>query len=222
MLAGVLLLAAGLYYNPLTAANKLSPISVTTNEVITLNYSAVALNTIMYTNDGDSQIDPHPVKVLQLWEPTIRQTSAMVTVMENSRGEPAGVGVKFSSRSERTNVLDGEALMDSVWHIFMPERGTLFIEQTENYWGFLRGIAIPARLSSGDNWRGTWRGNISHGPGALGTANVTGGAGVLGGVDTVAVEALSAQAYSVEKGPVAVQGELSIEVPRRLTGTIAE
>ena len=63
---GVMLLAAGLYYNPFNVKNKLSPISVTDNDVITLGYSAVAEEVIVYTNDGESQVDPHPAKVLQL------------------------------------------------------------------------------------------------------------------------------------------------------------
>lgn len=215
---GVLLLAAGLYYNPFSTKNRLSPISVTDNDVITLSYSVVATDGLVYTNDGESQIDPHPAKVLQLWEPTIRQSSAMVTTLVDSRGQLAGLGIKFSSRSEQTSILDGEALVDSVWHIYLPGRGSLFVAQTENYWDYIRKIVLPARWSSGDNWRGNWRANVTSGPNALGTARAFGGSGELAGIDTEAVEALSARAYSVEQGPVAMQGELSIEIPRDGTG----
>lgn len=214
MAMGVLLLAIGLYYNPFHAHNKLSPISVTDNDVITLNYTAVASEALVYTNDGESQIDPHPAKVLQLWEPTIRQTSALVTTLTDSRGQLAGLGIKFASRSERTRILDGEALVDSVWHIYLPGRGSMFVAQTENFWDYIREIVVPARWSSGDNWRGTWRGNTTSGPGALGTGYAAGGSGEFRNIDTEAVEALTAKAYSVEHGPVAMQGELSIEIPR--------
>ena len=214
MVIGFSLLAAGLYYNPFNAQNKLSPISVTDNDVITLGYSAVAAEGLIYTNDGESQIDPYPAKVLQLWEPTVRQSSAMATTLVDSRGDLAGIGIKFSSLSERTRILDGEALVDSVWHIYLPARGSLFIAQNENYWDYIREIVVPARWSSGDNWRGTWRGNVTSGPNALGTAKAYGGSGELAGIDTEAVEALTARAYSVEKGPVAMQGELAIEIPR--------
>lgn len=214
MLIGFAALAAFLFYNPLTTANNLSPLSVTDNDVIRLNYSAVAENALVYTNDGESQITPHPAKVLQLWELPIRQSSALITTLADSRGQAAGLGIKFSSRSERTSILDGEALVDSVWHVYLPARGSLFVEQTENYWGFLREIVLPAYWSSGDNWRGIWHGNITAGPGALGTARVAGGSGVFSGIDTEGVEALSAKAYSVEQGPVAIDGQLSIEIPR--------
>lgn len=214
ILAGFGLLFTGLYYNPLNSYDDLSPLSVTDNELISLNYSAVAKDSLVYTNDGESQVEPHPAKVLQLWEAPIRRTTAMATVLRDSRGQLAGIGIKFSSDSERSNVLDGKALKDSVWHIYLPERGSLFVEQTENYWAYIREIVLPARWSSSDSWRGTWRDNITAGPGALGTARVIGGSGELNGINSEAVEALTAKAYSVAQGPVAIRGELSIEIPK--------
>lgn len=202
-----------LYVNPMASKNSLSPLTVTDNEVLSLSYSAVAQDSLIYTNNGESQIDPYPAKVLQLWERPIKRTNAMVTVLADGRGQAAALGVKFSSDSERTNVLSSEALVDSVWHIIMPGRGSFFIEQTENYWGYLHEIVVPARWSSGDNWRGTWYGNITSGPGALGIAKVIGGSGEMDGLIADAVESLSAKAYSVEQGPVAMTGSLTIELP---------
>ena len=216
--AGVAAFLALLYYNPLTTQQGLSPITVTDNDVIKLGYSAVAEDMLIYTNNGDSRIDPHPdphpAKVLQLWEKPIRKTRAMATVLTDSRGQTAGIGIKFSSDSESTNILNGQLIVDSVWHIYMPERGSLFVAQTENFWTYVREIIIPAYWSSADSWRGIWRGNITAGPGALGTASVVGGSGEFAGLNSEAVEALSAKAYSVEIGPVAMDGELSIEIPR--------
>jgi len=112
-------------------------------------------------------------------------------------------------------VLNGQALVDSVWHIYIPERGSFFVEQTENYWAYLREIVVPARWSSADNWRGTWFGNITSGPGALGIAKVSGGSGDFDGLNADAVESLSAKAYSVTQGPVAMTGQLTVELPER-------
>jgi hypothetical protein len=214
MIAGVAAFLALLYYNPLTAQNKLSPLSVTDNELISLNYSAVAMDSLVYTNDGESQVTPHPAKVLQLYERPIRRTDAMATVLRDSRNQIVGLGLKFSSDSESTKVLNGEAIVDSVWHIYLPGRGSLFVEQRENYWGYLRDIVLPAYWSSGDNWRGIWNGNITSGPGALDTSRVFGGSGEFGGMETDGVESLTAKAYSVEHGPVAISGEIAIEIPR--------
>lgn len=204
---------AFLYFNPFTAPASLSPLSVSSGQQFSLAYSAVAEDAIIYTNDGESRVRPHPTKVLQLWEAPIRQTDAMVTLLRDGRGETVGFGVKFSSRSERTRVLNGEVLVDSVWHVYLPGQGTLLIEQSENYFGFLREIVVPAQWSSSDSWKGNWHGTITDGPGALGTARVHGGSGAFEDLQTEAIESLSAKAYSNESGPVAIDGTILIEVP---------
>lgn len=214
MSVGVAAFLALLYFNPLMSKNTLSPLSVTDNDIIKLIYSAVAEDSLVYSNDGESQVAPYPAKVLQLWEPTIRRTSAMATVLENSRGQDVGIGIKFSSDSESTRLLNGEIISDSVWHIYLPGRGSLFMQQTENYWNYLHDIVIPARWSSANSWRGAWYSNITAGPGALGTARVVGGSGEFSGLESEGVEALAAKAYSIERGPVAIGGELSVEIPR--------
>jgi len=213
MAAGAVVFLALLYYNPMTSQNKLSPLSVSDNEVITLNYSAVATDALVFTNYGQSTVAPYPSKVLQLWEPTVRLTDTMVTVLRDSRNQPAAIGIKFSSRSESTRILNGKAIIDSAWHIYYPGRGSLFVEQQENYWSYLREIVIPAYRSSGDNWRGNWSGTITSGPGALGTARVFGGSGEFADLETDGVESLLAKAYSVKHGPVAVDGKLAVELP---------
>jgi hypothetical protein len=214
MAAGAVVLLGVLYFNPLTAQQRLSPITVTDNNVVKLGYSAAVQDMLIYTNDGESRVDPYPAKVLQLWEAPIRKTRALATVLTDSSGQAVGIGIKFSSDSESTNILNGQAIVDSVWHIYMPERGSLFVAQSENLWSYLREVVIPAYWSSADSWRGIWLGNVTAGPGALGTASVTGGSGEFAGLKSEGVEALSAKAYSVELGPVAVDGELSIEIPR--------
>jgi hypothetical protein len=217
LIVGVIAVFLLLYFNPLVSGTTLSPLTVTDNEVITLNYPAVAAESIAFTNDGESEVEPHPAKVLQLWEAPIRDTTAMVSVLKDSRNQAVGIGVKFSSRAESTNILNAQANLDSVWQIYLPARGSLFIDETENYWDFLRDIVVPAYWSSGDNWRGIWHGITTSGPGALGTARVVGGSGDFAGIDSDAVESLSAQAYSVEHGPVAMTGQLDIELQPEAT-----
>ena len=226
LFAGLLLGAVAaiglLYYNPLAIQNQLSPVTVSDGKSIVLGYSAVAADSILYTNDGESRVYPHPEKAQQLWEAPIRKTEIMVTVMTDSRNNPAGIGIKFMSDSESTRLINGEALVDTAWHIHMPGRGSLFIDQTENRWNFLRQIVMPAYLSSGDSWRGTWIGNITSGPGSLGTALVSGGSGEFSGLQSEAVESLTARAYSLEEGAVAIDGSLTIEVPRSTEAQAAD
>ena len=222
VICGIAVFAAMLYFNPLTAREKLSPLSVSSNEIISLTYSMAADDAIVYTNNGETRIHPHPAKVLQLWEAPVRRSTAAATLLQDSRGNVAGLGIKFSSESERTRLLSGEALVDSAWHIYLPGRGTLFIEQSENYWNYLREIVIPAYWSSADNWKGNWYGTLTVGPGALGTARVFGGSGEFADLATDGIESLSAKAYSVDRGPVAVEGQLTIELPKGADATAAE
>ena len=201
-----------LFYNPLTSQMALSPLSVSDRQQITLRYSAVAEDSIVLTNNGESRVQPNPVKVLQLWEAPISKTDTLVTVLRDGRNETVGIGVKYSSRSERTRLLNGKALIDSTWYIYMPGQGSMLIEQSENHWAFLREIIIPAHWNSGNKWRGNWHGTITDGPGALGTGRVYGGSGRFSGLDSEAIETHTAKAYSTDVGPVAMEGQLTIDL----------
>lgn len=214
VVAGAALFLLTLIYNPFIADRKISPLAVSSDEIVALNFSAVPANAIVFTNDGNSIQKPHPAKVQQLWEAPIRQTQAMATVMRDARSQTAGIGIKFSSLSEQTQLLRGDALVDSVWYVYLPERGSLFIQQSENYWSFLREVGWPAYRSGAKNWKGKWIGDLTAGPGVLGTARVTGGTGPFRGLEMEGVESLSAEAYSADSGPISAEGRILIEVPR--------
>ena len=210
VIVGFILLLAGLYYNPFAGNADVSPLVVSGQPLLDLSYSTVPAEAIAFTNNGESGVEPRPEKIAELWEPTIRKTSVLVVNLTNSRGVTQGIGVKFVSGSERTNLLSGDALIDSAWHLYLPERGSLFVEQTENVWSYVRNIVIPARWNAADSWRGTWYGVMTAGPNALGTARVSGGSGSFAGMTTEATESVNARAYSALEGPVSVTGNLSI------------
>ena len=117
------------------------------------------------------------------------------------------------SASESTRLFEGKALVNSIWYVYLPGRGSFFVEQTENYWGYLREIVFPAYRNSANTWKGTWLGNVTAGPGALGTARVVGGSGEFDGLEMLGVESLSVRAWRVDGGPVAAEGQLIIELP---------
>ena len=213
MLIGIALFLLGLYYNPFVGNPSVSPLAISDLDLVDLSYSLVPSDSIAFTNDGESHVKTHPARVLQLWEPAVNKTRGFATILADSRGEPAGLGVKFSSDSEETALIDGKVVVNSVWHIYLPKHGTFFLNQTENFWRYLRDIVIPARLSAGDNWRGTWHGITSSGPGALGTARVTGNTGVLSDTEAEAIESITARAYSAKTGPVGMTGNVTIALP---------
>ena len=213
IVTGAALFAVGLTYNPLFGNEELSPLAVTDSQTVILGYPVVTTETIVFTNDGESRVRPHPEKVLQLWEAPIRQTSVMAVTLWDSRNQTAGLGYKFASTSESTRLIEGQAIVDSVWYVYLPGRGSLFIEQTENYWDFLRDIVLPAYRSSADTWRGHWRGNMTAGPGALGTARISGGSGDFSGHSMLGVESMSINAWRVDRGVISGEGQLAIELP---------
>ncbi len=215
MVIGVSLFVLLLYYNPFVGKPSVSPLAISELDLVDLSYSLVASDSIVFTNDGESHVKTHPARVLQLWEPAVKRTRGFVTILSNSRGEPAGFGVKFSSNSEKTELIRSKVLVDSVWHIYLPERGTFFVDQIENFWPYLHDIVVSARLNSGDNWRGSWHRIMTVGPGALGTARVTGSSGELTDTEAEAVESISARAYSAITGPVSMIGNLTIALPHQ-------
>ena len=213
---GVIICIAGIVYNPFSSSAKLSPLSVTDAKTITLTYDAFPESSMVFTNNGESRIAPVPDKVLELWEAPIRDTEAMATLLYGARGQTAGIGIKFSSLSESTRLLDGKANMDSVWYVYLPGQGGLFIEQTENYFAFLKSVVVPGYRSSANSWKGNWLGDTTIGPKPLGTAAVFGGSGQYAGTEMLGLESLTVSAWSAESGPIAAQGRLTIEMPEAL------
>ncbi|MEL7185624.1 MAG: hypothetical protein AAFN50_04200 [Pseudomonadota bacterium] len=200
-------------YNPLLETQQVSPLTVTDARTAVFSYSAVPSDNLVLTNDGLQRRDPWPEDVLQLWERPIRQSEVMATVLHDARNQPAGLGIKFSSSSERTRVLNGELLVDSAWYIYVPGRGSLFVEQYENYWDYTRDIVIPAYRSSANAWKGNWLGNLTAGPGSLRTARVTGGSGEFAGHEMIGSESLIMKVWSVDDGAALAEGRLIIELP---------
>ncbi len=219
MSIGAALFFAGMYYNPFTDRLLVSPLVVSDDDHLDFTYTAVPGEAILYTDNGESIIDTHPDRVAELWEPAIADTSIAVMLLNDSRGQVLGLGIKFSSDSEQTALINSELLVNSVWHIYVPGQGTLLVDQIENHWPYLREIVVPARWSSGDNWKGTFFRIMTHGPGALGTARVTGGNGNFAGVSGEAVESLTARAYSAIDGPVSMNGSLTITLPQATSET---
>ena len=211
---GAAVFMVGLYYNPFQGQPAVSPLAVTDQRIIELSFSGVPADALLYTDHGESWVEPHPDRVAELWEPAVADTRLTVTMLEDVRGKVAGLGIKFLTASEATNVINGDVLADSIWHVYLPGQGTFMIDQTENYWTYIRDVVVPARWSSGDSWRGSFHGILTSGPGSLGTARVSGGSGLFANLSSEAVESVTAKAYSAVTGPVSMTRSLAIALPQ--------
>lgn len=214
LLTGALLFFAGMYFNPFTGQASVSPLAVTTDRVVDLSFSAVPGEAILYTDHGEAITRPYPERVAELREPAVYKTNIFVTMLEDGRGSPVGLGIKMQSHSEDTALIRGQALANSIWHVYLPGQGTLMIDQSENYWAYIRDVMIPARMSSDDNWRGIFHRVMTSGPGSHGTARVIGGSGDFADITTESVESLTVKDYSSATGPVSMEGRLTIAIPQ--------
>ena len=214
LLTGALLFFAGIYFNPFTGQASVSPLAVTTDCVVELSFSAVPEKAILYTNHGEAITRPHPKRVTELWEPAVYNTNIFVTILQDGRGGAAGIGIKMQSHSEDTALISGQALTNSIWQLYLPGQGTMMIAQSENYWAYIRDVMIPARMNSGDNWRGTFHRVMTSGPSSVGTAQVSGSSGNFAGITADSFESLTVNEYSSATGPVSMGGSLTIVMPQ--------
>ena len=166
LVTGASVFVAGLYYNPFSGQAAVSPLAVTTEQVVDLSFSAVPSEGVLYTDHGESIVKPHPARVAELWEPAIVETTLFVTTLKDGRGGFAGLGIKTMSASETTALIKGEAIANSTWHVYLPGQGTFMIDQTENYWSYIRDVVVPARWSAADTWRGSFHRITTNGPSA--------------------------------------------------------
>jgi hypothetical protein len=65
MIFGAAMLLAALYLNPFASKAKMSPLAVTDEKLISLHYSLVPSEMLLFTNDGESVRKPHPSKEQQ-------------------------------------------------------------------------------------------------------------------------------------------------------------
>jgi hypothetical protein len=119
MLLGAALFFAGMFFNPFADRQSVSPLSVTDEEHLDFTYTAVPGEAILYTDNGESIIETHPDRVAELWEPAVVDTRIAVYVLNDSRGEVRGLGIKFSTDSEQTALIKSEILFNSIWHIYV-------------------------------------------------------------------------------------------------------
>lgn len=209
-LTGVLLFLAGFYFNPFSIESQLSPLSVSKSRLADYSYSRNPKESLALTNNGNNRTPTHPERVQELWEPAVEDTEAFVAILHDTAGKPAGIGIKLSSWSADSDLLGARLLKNSDWHLYVPQHGTAFVEQTENLWPYLRNVVIPG-LATGE-WNGSWYGGVTIGPNALRTARVRGGSGHMQDLESEAVEFFQVESYSADAGPVRSVGRLTLEL----------
>lgn len=215
LVVGVLLVLTALYYNPLARENIRVPLTAEPGESVEVFYRSGNGDTVLRTNHEDRLQPRVPEDIIELWEPALDHTAVWLTVLRDVDGVPVGVGVRMSALSEATRPLTGELLLDSVWNVHLPGRGSLFVASVDNLWPLARAVVLPAWRGDQRSWRGNFSGDLTVGPGATHVASMLGGGGAFSGVEGEARESLSIGAFSFREGMSDMSGSLLMAVTER-------
>lgn len=219
---GVASVALAIYFNPLTAENSKVGINPSPDQTLELYYGSVLADSIAYTNSGNKYLPRRPADIEELWHPTLKWAQAAVHTLMYPDKSVAGIGVKLGAWSGETRPLMGKWLMNSVWYIYLPGSGGMFIEQNENYWPFVRSVALPAFMSGEKQWEGEFATDLTTGPGPAFEGRVVGASGVLRGHRGEAREAIAVSDFSMgaqhTTGKTSVQHSLTLALSTPETG----
>ena len=216
---GIILFLQVIYFNPLTGRDSVSPLTLSTQQILELHFSiAWDDNPLVAIAEKNREV-VSTAATAKFSEPTLRDTTVLLTILKNTTNNVAGLGIKMLSKSETTSLIKGEVLANSIWHIYLPARGTIMIDQIENYWAYIRDIVIRAHLASDKSWHGTFHRITTTGPEPQGTANVSGGNGLFENFPTIASESLTVAHYLAGTGPVTADGNLKIVIPNNFPAT---
>jgi len=216
---GIFLFLQAIYLNPLTGRDSVSPLTLSPHQMLELHFStALDDNRLVPAQETNGTVLSTPTTV-EFSEPTLRDTTVFLTILKDTTDHAAGLGIKMLSKSETTSLIKGAAITNSIWHIYLPASGTIMIDQTENYWAYIRDIVIPAHLASDKSWQGTFHRITTTGPKPQGTANVSGGNGLFENLNTSASESLTVARYLAGTGQVTMDGNLKIVIPANFTTT---
>ncbi|MEM7278861.1 MAG: hypothetical protein AAF385_12120, partial [Pseudomonadota bacterium] len=195
--AGVVLVLAALYYAPFNSSNERVPIANEGPGILQLQTGSHLGGAVAYTNSGLERLPVSPANIEQLLYPANRGAHMAVHAMRNEQGEIVGLGVKMFAWSDESRLLFGKVLSNSVWNVMLPGTGSYFVAETENYWPFVKNVALPAWQASDTGWQGDFTEDTTVGP--LGTTEgiMMGGNGVLRGQRGTAKESLSISDYAM-------------------------
>ena len=210
-LLGLLLGVAGgsavIYYNPFTESSSSAP--APTDRV--LRYS-LPDQVLEFSLGEDARLMGQPVGEDALWEETIARAAVLGLTLDNDADQPAAVASRVMATSSATDLLLEGVLVRDYWLVTIPREGTLFVEADSNVWPFLKQALIPAWLLDRP-WQGPSDYWPTAGPGADGTALVTGTAGEFEGAEGSAIERYTVTAVNRQDRTIAARGELYLHLP---------
>ncbi len=143
---------------------------------------------------GTAMLDAFPEGIPALAEPHIEHGLALLTMLSDADGKVVGFATELEAMHEDTSVLAGKIMTHTYWTLILPERGSIFLYQTENNWKIMREIIGPAR-ETGETWRGELVGLNTNGPLPNGHGIIVGGTGEFAGIEGTYIEIGTLKGY---------------------------
>jgi hypothetical protein len=215
--AGVALVIAALYLNPLTED---AGIAEDTNARV-LAYGSPFVYGLAVTHSGQSRLPLRPDSIPELWETTISDSMLSVVVLHNSDGSAVGVGSRVSQFSETTQMLTRGIVVDDNWLVTIPGEGSFFVNADSNLWPFLKETFIPVWYLDRP-WQGPKRYQPTAGPGLDGRAIVTGATGRFAEAHGSAVESYQVHSFPQPGDPGDIEARLYLQLGNRETNLASE
>ena len=207
---GALILILGLYFNPLDNQNNMPSLKIFSGNITHLKYSFNPKDILFFADKEKyiNKLDPNILNKLN--EPALKNTRIIFLPLYDNNNNLEGFGIKISSDSKKTNLLSSQTLANSLWHIYLPKKGSFIFHETENFWPYIKNIIIPAHLDKNNNWHGIYRFITTEGPNLDGSGNTIGGHGIFKSKRGFSQESAEITAYSIENGPTIKIGNLRI------------
>jgi hypothetical protein len=215
--AGVALVIAGLYFNPLTEDSG----SAEDANARVLAYGSPFVYGLAATHSGRSRLPLRPDSIPELWETTISDAMLSVVVLHNEEGLAVGVGSRVSQFSENTEILTRGIVVDDNWLVTIPGEGSFFVNADSNLWPFLKETFIPVWYLDRP-WQGPKLYQPTSGPGLGGKAIVTGASGRFANAQGSAVESYRIHTFPQPGDPGDVEARLYVQLGNGETSLAAE
>ena len=220
LLLGILLSAAVLWFNPLTAESRTAPV-LAHGVTAELHTSLRSEDAPLLTHGGERLLLTRPASVPELWEEMIRPMIASVQRLRDAEGTVIGTASRLGAYSRQTDPLRTGLIVDSAWLLHLDGVGMAFAVQRENLWPMFRQVVLPALLRR-EPWQGELRFTPAVGPLPDRAARVFGISGQLAGAEGQLVSTYRVSAFDPQAGPTGLEWYSVLSLPQAQTAVADE
>lgn len=96
---------------------------------------------------GGTLPGPHiPAEIDELWEKAVERSALALVALRDDQGAPAAVASRVAWPAKRTDLLTRGLIVDDLWLVTAPGRGSMFVTAESNLWPVLSDTLVSTRL----------------------------------------------------------------------------